>query len=144
MLSGGLNARMTPPGFDYLWADAIIPCIFLIQIFKHSQYLREFELIFNKNSYSIGPLWLCKMTDEIEHKLKIRHLRIDDYKAAIFTPSDFSFPDDAIASQATSGIETTLITDQDLDLIKELRSQGSVRNAESRRVDLYELRRLGE
>ncbi len=75
---------------------------------------------------------------------KVETMGIQYSQAAIFTPSDFSFPHDAIASEATPGIETTLITDLDLDLIKELRSQGSVRNAESRRNDLYELRWLGE
>ena len=52
---------------------------------------------------------------------------------------DFSFPHDAIAAEATPGIETTLIADLDLDLIKELRAKGSVRNMESRRTDLYDL-----
>lgn len=70
---------------------------------------------------------------------KVETMGIQYSQAAIFTPSDFSFPHDAIAAEATPGIETTLITDLDLDMIKELRSQGSVRNAESRRVDLYEL-----
>ena len=49
---------------------------------------------------------------------------------------------DAIAAEATPGIETTLVTDLDLDMIKELRALGSVRNVESRRTDLYDLRWL--
>ncbi|MGB3210345.1 MAG: GNAT family N-acetyltransferase [Desulforhopalus sp.] len=75
---------------------------------------------------------------------KVETMGIQYSQAAIFTPSDFSFPHDAIASEATPGIETTLITDLDLDLIKELRSQGSVRNAENRRTDIYELRWLNK
>jgi predicted amidohydrolase/ribosomal protein S18 acetylase RimI-like enzyme len=75
---------------------------------------------------------------------KVQTMGIQYSQSAIFTPSDFSFPHDAIASEATPGIETTLITDLDLDLIKELRHQGSVRNATSRRKDLYELRWLGK
>jgi len=74
---------------------------------------------------------------------KVETMGIQYSQSAIFTPSDFSFPHDAIASEATPGIETTLITDLDLDLIKELRQQGSVRNAKSRRKDLYELRWRG-
>lgn len=74
---------------------------------------------------------------------KVETMGIQYSQSAIFTPSDFSFPHDAIASEATPGIETTLITDLDLDLVKELRSLGSVRNAKSRRMDLYELRWLG-
>ena len=73
---------------------------------------------------------------------KVETMGIQYSQSAVFTPSDFPFPHDAIASEATPGIETTLISDLDLDLIKELRSQGSVQNAESRRTDLYELRWL--
>ncbi len=73
---------------------------------------------------------------------KVETMGIQYSQAAIFTPSDFSFPHDAIASEATPGVETTLITDLDLDLLKELRRKGSVRNMESRRTDLYELRWL--
>ena len=75
---------------------------------------------------------------------KVETMGIQYAQAAVFTPSDFSFPHDAIAAEATPGIETVLLTDLDLDLIKELRATGSVRNAESRRTDLYELRWLGE
>lgn len=70
---------------------------------------------------------------------KVETMGIQYSQSAIFTPSDFAFPHDAIASEATPGIETTLITDLDLDLVKELRQQGSVRNALSRRTDLYDV-----
>lgn len=75
---------------------------------------------------------------------KVETMGIQYSQAAVFTPSDFSFPHDSIAAEATPGIETILITDLDLDLIKELRAQGSVRNMESRRTDLYELRWLND
>jgi len=70
---------------------------------------------------------------------KVETMGIQYSQSAIFTPSDFSFPHDAVAADATPGIETTLIADLDLDLIKELRAKGSVRNLESRRTDLYTL-----
>lgn len=73
---------------------------------------------------------------------KVETMGIQYSQAAVFTPSDFSFPHDAIAAQATPGVETTLITDLDMNQIKELRAKGSVRNAESRRTDLYSLRWL--
>ncbi len=74
---------------------------------------------------------------------KVETMGIQYSQSAIFTPSDFPFPHDAIASEVTPGIETTLITDLDLDLLKELRTLGSVRNVTSRRTDLYELRWKG-
>ena len=75
---------------------------------------------------------------------KVETMGIQYSQSAIFTPSDFSFPHDGIATEATPGIETTLIADLDLDLIKELRAQGSVRNMQSRRTDLYRLKWKGK
>lgn len=74
---------------------------------------------------------------------KVETMGIQYSQAAVFTPSDFAFPHDAIAAEATPGIETTLVTDLDIELIKELRAKGSVRNAESRRKDLYSLKWKG-
>jgi predicted amidohydrolase len=60
-------------------------------------------------------------------------------QAAIFSPSDFAFPHDAVADEATPNTEMTLIADLDLDLLKDLRHQGSVQNMKNRRLDLYSL-----
>jgi len=68
---------------------------------------------------------------------KIENMDIQYSQAAVFSPSDFSFPHDAIIAEATPNTETTLIADLDLDLLKKLRRQGSVRNMEQRRTDLY-------
>ncbi len=68
---------------------------------------------------------------------KVVNMDIQYSQSAIFTPSDFAFPHDAIAAEATPNTEMTLIADVDLDLLKELRKHGSVRNLESRRSDLY-------
>ncbi|TKB28198.1 GNAT family N-acetyltransferase [Desulfopila sp. IMCC35006] len=70
---------------------------------------------------------------------KVETLGIQYSQSAIFTPSDFSCPHDSIAAEATPGIETTLIANLDLDLIKEIRAQGTVKNFENRRTDLYTL-----
>ena len=70
---------------------------------------------------------------------RVENMDIQYSQAAVFTPSDFAFPHDAIAAEATPNTEMTLIVDLDLDLLKELRKQGSVRNLESRRQDLYKI-----
>ena len=70
---------------------------------------------------------------------KVENMDIQYSQAAVFTPSDFAFPHDAIAAEATPNTEMTLMVDLDLDLLKELRQQGSVRNLESRRKELYEV-----
>jgi predicted amidohydrolase len=68
---------------------------------------------------------------------KVENMDIQYSQSAIFTPSDFAFPHDAVAAEATPNTEMTLLADLDLDLLKELRRYGSVRNLESRRKDLY-------
>ncbi len=75
---------------------------------------------------------------------KVENMDIQYSQSAVFTPSDFAFPHDAIAAEATPNTEMTLIVDLDLDLLKELRQQGSVRNLERRRLDLYNVAWLKE
>lgn len=70
---------------------------------------------------------------------RIENMDIQYSQSAVFTPSDFAFPHDAIAAEATPNTEMTLMVDLDLDLLKELRQQGSVRNLQSRRKELYEI-----
>lgn len=67
----------------------------------------------------------------------VENMDIQYSQTAVFSPSDFSFPHDAIVAEATPNTETTLVVDLDLDLLKELRSKGSVRNLQQRRKDLY-------
>lgn len=60
-------------------------------------------------------------------------------QAAIFSPSDFAFPHDAILAEATPNTEMTLIADVNLELLKQARSRGASRNLVHRRADLYRL-----
>ncbi len=69
----------------------------------------------------------------------LAYMDIHYSQSAIFTPSDFIFPHDAIKAEATPNTETTLIADLDLALLKELGQHGSVRNLRQRRLDLYRL-----
>jgi len=70
---------------------------------------------------------------------KVENMDIQYSQSAVFTPSDFAFPHDAIAAETTPNTEMTLMVDLDLDLLKELRQKGSVQNLRSRRKDLYEV-----
>lgn len=65
-------------------------------------------------------------------------------QSAVFAPSDYGFPHDAIVAEATPNIETTLVADLDLTRLKALRVSGSVRNAGDRRRDLYRIEWLGK
>jgi len=68
---------------------------------------------------------------------RVENMDMQYAQAAVFTPSDFAFPHDAIAAEATPNTEMTLIVDLDLDNLKDLREHGSVRNLRDRRLDLY-------
>jgi hypothetical protein len=54
-------------------------------------------------------------------------------QAAVFTPSDFAFPSNAIKGEATPNTEMTLIVDVDLNLLKDLHYNGSVQVLKDRR-----------
>lgn len=65
-------------------------------------------------------------------------------QSAVFSPSDFSFPHDAIMAETTPNTEMTLIVDLDLDKLNKLQNEGSVRNYLDRRRDLYKISWLGD
>ncbi len=71
---------------------------------------------------------------------KVENMDIQYAQSAVFTPSDFAFPTNAVKAETTPNTEMTLIVDVDLDLLKELHLQGSVRNLLDRRTDLFEVR----
>jgi predicted amidohydrolase len=64
-------------------------------------------------------------------------------QSAVFSPSDFSFPHDAIMAESTPNTEMTLIVDLDLEKLNTLRHEGSVTNFLDRRRDLYGIKWLG-
>jgi predicted amidohydrolase/ribosomal protein S18 acetylase RimI-like enzyme len=70
---------------------------------------------------------------------KVKNMDLQYAQSAVFSPSDFAFPNNAVVAEATPNTETTIIADVDLSLLKELRSKGSVRNLKDRRKDLYSL-----
>ncbi|WP_258103683.1 bifunctional GNAT family N-acetyltransferase/carbon-nitrogen hydrolase family protein [Marinoscillum sp. MHG1-6] len=71
---------------------------------------------------------------------KVNNMDIQYAQSAIFTPSDFAFPTNAIKAEATPNTEMTVIGDVDLELLKELHEFGSVRNLKDRRNDLYQVK----
>lgn len=64
-------------------------------------------------------------------------------QSAVFAPSDYGFPHDAVQAEATANCAMNLVTDLDLGKLVQVRSQGSVRNAQDRRHDLYRLQWTG-
>jgi predicted amidohydrolase/ribosomal protein S18 acetylase RimI-like enzyme len=58
-------------------------------------------------------------------------------QSGIFTPSDIPFARDGIAVEAEPNVETVLFQDVDLELLRRARRNGTVRNWNDRRTDLY-------
>lgn len=73
---------------------------------------------------------------------KVHNMDIQYAQSAVFTPADYAFPTNGIKAEATPNTEMVLVADLDLDAIKKLRLQGSVRNLADRRTDIYELKWL--
>ena len=71
---------------------------------------------------------------------KVTNIDLQYAQSAVYSPSDFSFPTNAIIAEATPNTEVAIIADVDLSLLKELNVKGSVRNLKDRRKDLYDLR----
>lgn len=82
------------------------------------------------------------ITGSVGNLPKVENMDIQYSQSAVFTPSDFAFPSNAVKSEATANTEMILISDVDLKLLDELHSYGSVRNLKSRRNDFYELKRV--
>lgn len=68
----------------------------------------------------------------------VNNMDIQFGQAAVFTPSDFAFPSNAVKGEATPNTEMTLIVDVDLNLLKDLHHNGSVQVMKDRRKDLYD------
>jgi len=65
-------------------------------------------------------------------------------QAGLFTPSDFPFARDAVASESMPNVETVVIHDVDLELTRRNRLTGTVRPWLDRRRDLYTIRYTGD
>ncbi|MDH5485457.1 MAG: bifunctional GNAT family N-acetyltransferase/carbon-nitrogen hydrolase family protein [Gammaproteobacteria bacterium] len=73
---------------------------------------------------------------------QVDNVDIQYAQSAVYSPSDFAFPHDAIMAESTPNTEMALIADLDLDKLTQLRHAGSVTNSKDRRDDLYELKWL--
>ncbi len=84
------------------------------------------------------------ITGSVGNLPRVDNVDIQYSQSAVFSPSDFSFPHDAIMAESTPNTEMTLLVDLDLDKLKELRAEGQVTNYRDRRLDLYQVEWTGE
>lgn len=79
------------------------------------------------------------ITGSVGNLPKVQNMDIQYSQSMVFTPCDFPFPVNGIKSEATPNTEMILISDVDLDLLRELHNYGSVRNLKDRRTDIYKV-----
>lgn len=73
---------------------------------------------------------------------RVNNMDIQYSQSAVFTPSDFAFPNNAIKAEATPNTEMVLIADVDLSALRDLHEYGTVKVLKDRRKDLYEVNLL--
>lgn len=73
---------------------------------------------------------------------RVNNMDIQYSQSAVFTPSDFAFPNNAIKAEATPNAEMVVIADVDLYALRDLHEYGTVRLLKDRRKDLYEVNLL--
>lgn len=73
---------------------------------------------------------------------RVNNMDIQYSQSAVFTPSDFAFPNNAIKAEATPNTEMVLIADVDLYALRDLHEYGTVKILKDRRKDLYEVNLL--
>lgn len=70
----------------------------------------------------------------------VENMDVQYAQSGIYTPADIPFSRDAISAECTPNIETVIVDDVDLELLKRHRQTGNVLNWHDRRADLYEVR----
>ena len=60
-------------------------------------------------------------------------------QSVILSPSDIAFSRDGICAEATPNVETMLVHDLDLDVLRRMESEGAVRTWLDRRSDMYQV-----
>jgi len=74
----------------------------------------------------------------------IENMDINYAQSGIFTPSDFPFSRDGISGECQPNIETVVVADVDIELLRRTKLNGTVRNWMDRRTDLYKVLNLNE
>ncbi|ADI00047.1 GNAT family N-acetyltransferase [Salisediminibacterium selenitireducens] len=69
----------------------------------------------------------------------VENMDIQYAQSGIFTPSDFTFARDGIVGETSPNIETVLVGDVDLEVLRRSRKSGNVTQWKDRRKDLYSI-----
>jgi predicted amidohydrolase/ribosomal protein S18 acetylase RimI-like enzyme len=70
---------------------------------------------------------------------EVENMDIQYAQSGIFSPSDFTFARDGIVGECQANIETVVVGDVDLEILRRNRRAGSVNQLKDRRHDIYEI-----
>ncbi|MCA0969736.1 GNAT family N-acetyltransferase [Halobacillus litoralis] len=70
---------------------------------------------------------------------QVENMDIQYAQSGIFTPSDFEFARDGIVGECNPNVETVVVGDVDLEVLRRQRKSGTVRQLRDRRKDLFDL-----
>ena len=79
------------------------------------------------------------ITGSVGNLPKVQNLDVQYAQSSVFSPSDFSFPHDAVMAETTPNTEMIMFSDLDLEKLILVRNEGSVTNLKDRRTDLYNI-----
>jgi predicted amidohydrolase/ribosomal protein S18 acetylase RimI-like enzyme len=79
------------------------------------------------------------ITGSVGNLPKVENLDIHYAQSAILTPSDIEFHREGLAAEAPANVETAIVQELDMNLLKRNREFGSVQTWTDRRTDLYHI-----
>ena len=79
------------------------------------------------------------MSGNVGNLPNVENMDIQYAQSCILTPCDFPFARDGIAAEATENVETMTISDINLADLSWARAEGTVRNLNDRRFDMYDI-----
>ncbi|HKJ32056.1 MAG TPA: bifunctional GNAT family N-acetyltransferase/carbon-nitrogen hydrolase family protein [Balneolales bacterium] len=129
--------------------DAEFPEMARLAVAKGAQIL--FVPYCTDERHGFTRLRICAQARSIENQVytaiagtvgnipSVENMDIQYAQSAIFTPSDFPFARDGVASISEANTEMVVIADVDLELLRRARYFGTVTHLKDRRTDLYEI-----
>ena len=73
------------------------------------------------------------------HLPNVQNADLHYAQSAVLTPCDVAFPALGVAAETAATIEELIVQDLDLEMLRRHRTQGTVRNWDDRRTDLYQV-----
>lgn len=88
---------------------------------------------------AVENLFYVAMAGCVGNLPRVENMDIHFAQSAMFTPCDFEYSREGIATEAPVNVETIIFQDLDLNLLKRHREFGSVQTWNDRRTDLYSI-----